>query len=665
MATSGALNTSSYEGRYYRVEWSVSQSIANNTSTISWVLKSVGGNVSWYMERTLEVVIAGNIVVSKTYEVQRYSGVIASGSVVVPHDTNGNASFGVSIRAAVYYSSVNCTGSNTFTLDTIPRSATIYSAPNFTNADNPTITYSNPAGNAVTSLQACISFTGSKDDISYRDIPKTGTSYTFNLTEAEKNTLISSIPNATSRSVTFFVRTEIGGNTFYSTLQKTFTITENIVPSVAFEVAEAEGYMSRFGSYVQGKTKLQLNIQTSGSYGSTIKSCITSFDGKTYTGTSITTDAIVNSGELDLIVTVTDSRGRTASTGEKVRVMAYNPPQITSLTIKRTDANGVSSSNGAYLTAIFDAKVTKLDENLSVGYRQNEAVIKAKYVNKVDSSDANEATILLDAFDVQGGTYTFPANPSSSYEFALIVDDFFTQQSNTPTTKTVVGGTARKTFSVFRRGLGFAFGKIAELEDFLEVNFKTLFHKFVVFKNMVSLMMENSNGEYRDVMHMTATDNLKIGYDSYDKSEGTTDICGNDVNLIFRKGMWINGVQQKDFIVEEGEIDGWFYRKWNSGTAECWRNKTFTIRATLQWGYGYISCTDDGRQSAFIEQVLPSNLFTFVDDAQTTIYIPGHLVVAMGCWFDSTSVQCYAWLPAGPFDSLKVWNSCRAIGRWK
>ena len=89
---------------------------------------------------------------------------------------------------------------------------------------NPTITYSNPAGNSASSLQACISLTGANADVGYRDISKTGTSYTFNLTTAERNVLRNACTTSNSRKVTFFVRTVIGGNTFYSTIERTLTI---------------------------------------------------------------------------------------------------------------------------------------------------------------------------------------------------------------------------------------------------------------------------------------------------------------------------------------------------------------------------------------------------------------------------------------------------------
>lgn len=102
--------------------------------------------------------------------------------------------------------------------------ATITEAPDFTDEANPTIKYTNPFGNNVSTLMACISLTGVKDDIGYRDINKTGTEYTFNLTEAERNVLRKAASSKNSLSITFFVKTTYGTSIYYSTVKKTVNI---------------------------------------------------------------------------------------------------------------------------------------------------------------------------------------------------------------------------------------------------------------------------------------------------------------------------------------------------------------------------------------------------------------------------------------------------------
>jgi hypothetical protein len=148
------------------------------------------------------------------------------------HDTAGNKTFSASAEAGIYTVAVNCSGSGTFTLPQIARAAKITAALNFTDIQNPTINYQNSAGNSVTTLQACISLTGSTDNISYRDIPKTGTSYTFQLTEAERNVLRAAAPNSNTLSVIFYIKTVISGQTFYETATRTMIIV-NTDPTMA------------------------------------------------------------------------------------------------------------------------------------------------------------------------------------------------------------------------------------------------------------------------------------------------------------------------------------------------------------------------------------------------------------------------------------------------
>lgn len=229
MASSGSFNTTGYQGRYLKFSWSVSsQNVANNTTTISWTLKGAGNAQSnWYRAGNFKVVINGSTVYSSSTRMQLYDGtLVASGNYTMTHDTAGNKTFSASAEAGIYTVAVNCSGSGSFTLPQIARAAKITAAPNFTDIQNPTINYQNSAGNSVSSLQACISLTGSTDNISYRDIPKTGTSYTFQLTEAERNVLRAATPNSNTLSVIFYIKTIISGQTYYETATRTMTIVD-------------------------------------------------------------------------------------------------------------------------------------------------------------------------------------------------------------------------------------------------------------------------------------------------------------------------------------------------------------------------------------------------------------------------------------------------------
>lgn len=101
--------------------------------------------------------------------------------------------------------------------------AKITEAPNFTDEESPTIKYTNPFGNNVTTLQACISLTGATDDIAYRDISKTGSSYTFELTDEERE-LLRNAATENTLDIKFYIRTNYGQQSYYSSVSKKMSI---------------------------------------------------------------------------------------------------------------------------------------------------------------------------------------------------------------------------------------------------------------------------------------------------------------------------------------------------------------------------------------------------------------------------------------------------------
>lgn len=142
----------------------------------------------------------------------------------VYHNDDGSASVTLSSYLYNGYLKLSKTIGGTATLPKIPRRAKFTAAGGFNDETNPSIYYENPAGNSVNSLMACISLTGAIDDIAYRDIAKTGTSYTFNLTDAERKVLRENTKGSTTRKVTFFIRTIIGTSTYYDTREVEFNV---------------------------------------------------------------------------------------------------------------------------------------------------------------------------------------------------------------------------------------------------------------------------------------------------------------------------------------------------------------------------------------------------------------------------------------------------------
>ena len=128
MASSGSFNTSAYNGRYLTFAWTEqSQSIADNKTTISWTLKGAGGSTTnYYISGNFRVVIAGTTVYSSSSRIELFNGTtVASGTFTLKHNSDGTKSFTASAQAGIYTVAVNCSGSGTFTLDTIARKSTL------------------------------------------------------------------------------------------------------------------------------------------------------------------------------------------------------------------------------------------------------------------------------------------------------------------------------------------------------------------------------------------------------------------------------------------------------------------------------------------------------------------------------------------------------------
>ncbi len=237
MATSSDFTTSNKYIVYDIVVTENSTSIPNNTSSVNVKVRAWRTNQGYTTDGagTCYVNIDGTNY-SSSWEygekplTYRSFTVLFDRTVTITHNADGKKTIAVSAYINHSRFSSNSQGFNV-TLSTIPRQANLTAAPNFYDVDNPTITYSNPAGNAVSSLQACISLTGSMDDIAYRDISKTGTSYTFNLTQAERNVLLAACPNSNTLSVRFYVKTVLAGQTYYSILTRTMTV-KNANPTI-------------------------------------------------------------------------------------------------------------------------------------------------------------------------------------------------------------------------------------------------------------------------------------------------------------------------------------------------------------------------------------------------------------------------------------------------
>ena len=168
----------------------LSYDIENNSSLITCALRleKLKDYSSYnYIGVVINMIINGQTLFTQDYFDVRNMSVgdiytYATKTITVNHAADGKKTISVAATIKTNLQFGNASISDTFTCVDIPRQAKLTAAVDFNDEANPTITYTNPAGSAVSSLQACISLDGTVDDIKYRDISKTGTSYTFTLT---------------------------------------------------------------------------------------------------------------------------------------------------------------------------------------------------------------------------------------------------------------------------------------------------------------------------------------------------------------------------------------------------------------------------------------------------------------------------------------------------
>ena len=448
MALSGSVTTTGgYDGRNLTLSWTATQNIDTNKSTVSWTLSNSGGDASWYAMRHLIVTIDGTTVYTRDARYEQYAGTISSGSITLSHDSNGQKSFTVTIQAAVYNSAVNARANKTFTLDRIYRTSTLSSG-DFTMGTAGTITVTR-ANNTYTHT------------VTYSFGSQTGTivtkSSSTSISFTPSTTLASQVPNATSGILTLTCET-FNGNTSLGTtsITKTLSVPDSIKPTVSS--ATYANTNNSLGVYVATLSAVRVTaISATAGTGATIQSYSTTFNGQTYNGTSFTTAIPATSGSYNLVITVTDSRGRTGTKTYTITYAAYSAPTL-SFTAVRSDASGNADDTGAYMKFTMTGTACSVKSGST---EKNSATGKIEY----RTVGSNSWTTLNATASGRTATYSgvVAAAVSNSFEVVASVTDGI----NTTTVKNVIVSSASYPMTFYRGGKGVAFGRVANKNGFV------------------------------------------------------------------------------------------------------------------------------------------------------------------------------------------------------
>lgn len=477
MALSGSVSTNAWtaeSGSTWKVvlNWSATQSVANNTSTISWNIKVSTGSGGYVVVSEIRAKIAGEEVYYRSHDnhTNGYNGTqIASGTKTITHNTDGTKSVSMSIEAGIYQWAINKSGSNTFTLNTIPRASSITSASNKTLGNACSIKWTPNASTFKYKVKFSLgswSYTtpsfispGSTSAYTYDD-------YTLPLTVANQ------LPNATTGTMTAYLYTyNSSGTQIGSTASKTFTVTvpSSIKPSissVSATLVNSNSVINGWGVAVAGYTKVKVSASASGSYSSTISSFdISGGYTTTQTGTSLayTGGIISSSGSKTFTVVAKDSRGRSSDSQSATAITfyAYSDPKVSSFTVSRSSS---------------DAKkvVVKANWTFSSVNSKNTATATLYYKKSSNTSWTTYGAIAKNT----SVTLTNDFEETSSYNFKVVVTDSL---SNSAQEEGFIS-TIEVTMDFRAGGKGLGIGKIAE-SDNLEIAFDTIFMGNVYIQN--------------------------------------------------------------------------------------------------------------------------------------------------------------------------------------
>lgn len=520
---------------------------------------------------TVKMTVNGKQVVNKAMAMDfrnKATVQLASWTGAISHGSDGSkkldcsGSFSISGSSYLSGGSISCS----IQLESIPR------------ATKPTLSSPSVALGSAVTINISPAVSGWTHNIYYRigtgSWTRFATGVKANYSWTVPLGIASSYPTATKGTITIGLNTyngstQIGGT---QTVNLNITIPASVAPSVsAVTVSEAASGLANFG-YIQTKSKLKIVASASGSYGSSIRSYVYDIGSQSYSGLENTYtmgEVVRDSGTVAVTVTVTDSRGRTASKTVSITVLAYSPPQITHFECSRCgDANGSANANGQYLKVTFGYSVSPLNN-------KNQANCLLKY-SVYD--DGKWGGLTSGTQYTYSGTYisaTAILNTASTYQIGLVVTDSFGTASFY---KEI--GTAVRLLSYIVKRFAIAIGKIPEIDNIFDVALETIFRKKVTMnsdlqvngdsgfsggasfygdvacngtfyangninankdiglagsiwtRNQSKVYSANTDGTQKVVIVLCDSDNdLSIGYGSWINKDGDTYLRGRDLYL--------------------------------------------------------------------------------------------------------------------------------------
>lgn len=391
----------------------------------------------------------------------------STGSAVVTHNADGTGSFTLTLAEAVnatssftgffgwkdssYKVGITTPSNKTVTLTTRPRASSV-SATNAYFGNAVTITISRNSSSFTHTVTATCA--GRTETI----MTKSSTYPTVTWTPAVAN-FAPLITTAMSATATITCQT-YNGSTLVGTATTTCTLTftaASVAPSVSMTVEDPMGYLSTFGRYIAGKSKIKVTLSNSLKYGASLSSTLITANGTSYASSPATTGAISSANNTGVSAKITDSRGQTATASQTIQIYSYSAPVINGFSVHRCNSDGTDNNAGAYAKVSYNVSITALGNH-------NTKSLTLKYKKRTDATYTSRS-ISMTSYSQSGTFYDIPADVLSSYNFQFEVTDYF----STTTTALIMPAAATHINHGAGKNGGIGIGKVSEADKTIDI----------------------------------------------------------------------------------------------------------------------------------------------------------------------------------------------------
>ena len=449
--------------------------------------------------------------------------------IVVGHNNDGTyPGRYVGISASSWHMS-GATGGNIYA-GNITRQAYVTGATDFNDEGNPRITFTNPAGFRI---NARLEFAGTV--IRRDNITNTG-SYTFDLTNAERDLLRSKTPNSNSLKVREVIATCLSGTTesFWSWQDKTMTIINGNPTFSNFEFEDVNpttlALTGNNQNIIQGYSNVKATIPVefiaeAQKGAAMVKYSFTCSDDQrdiTYSSDSSTNNTIENVKSGVFNVYAIDSRNNsTLVTKNANQTIAYNPLTKGNITVTRQ--NGSSEQT----TLVLNGKADLVDFGNVINSIQ-EAKYRYKITDSSTWSSYNNITLTVDnngnySFNglIQGDTNT-GFNVEHSYNIEVVISDELSS-----VTFTANLGSGIPNIALHKNGVGIMGKYDTSVGGLLQVGGANIITDFSTNEVKLPIKWIDNKPIYRKVFSGTFTSsNTRTIVDLYTGVDSITNVSG-------------------------------------------------------------------------------------------------------------------------------------------